>query len=582
MTRGNKRPSHGLHKAAQGAAGSLLIVAVAACATATSPADTAHTQTDAAPTTSTTMAQGTTAPEVGQNGALQQSPLRQAMTQRTEMTGDNAAGTALKSFYADRDQRPVWFDDQGRITDRAVALVDYVGQIGRQGLLPTDYLDSSSAQRVTAEPPASPSDLADDEITLSQTFLILARDLHHGRVDDDSIRAQWPTPNKSVDYRQALSQASQGNPGDVLDALAPQQPAYKNLIGALAAYRKLEDNGGWPTIDDGPVLKQGMTDPRIAVLWQRLQVTGDAPAELSAPQQYDTVIMDAVRHYQKRNGLKTDGVFGPNTRKALNVPVTRRIEEIRVNLERWRWMPDSFGDRYIAVNVPDFSLRAVNGEQSLNMPVIVGGSYNDRATPIFGDMMRYLVFRPFWNVPAGIAADEIVPEVRKDPNYLASKNYQIVKRFSPDAQPMAVTPAHIDAVAAGKLHIRQAGGPNNALGLVKFIFPNKHAVYLHSTPADQLFNRTDRDLSHGCVRVADPEGLAAFVLSDKSAWSQQHIDSAMHTGQRQRVDLPEPIPVYLMYWTAFVKDNTVNFRSDLYDHDPKLDTALTATSAQST
>lgn len=486
------------------------------------------------------------------------------------------ADAALVEFYRQRNNEPAWYDD-GQLGDLGRTLVATIETIDRQGLVATDYLadDVRNEMGAGAAGPLSPSDIAARDVALSRGFLRLAKDLHHGIVADPKVRASFPAKTPGPDYTGALEQAADDDPARVLAGLGPQQPGYPKLVDALARYRAIQGNGGWPTIPDGPVLRQGMQDTRIATLWRRLQITGDAPADQPAPSRYDDTIMAAMRHYQRRNGLGVDGLLGVNTLAALNVSARARVGAIVRNLERWRWMPSQFGPRYIAVNVPAFTLIAVdNDQQQLSMNVIVGGSYDDRATPIFGDTMRYLVFRPYWNVPHGIAADEIVPKQRANSGYLASKHYQIVKVFGPNAEVLPATPANIDAVARGELNIRQEGGPNNALGLVKFIFPNHHAVYLHSTPADSLFDRTQRDLSHGCVRVSDPEALAAFVLSEQPAWTRARIDDAMHNGDWQHVDLAEGIPVYLMYQTAFVVDDTVNFRADLYDRDPALRAAM--------
>ncbi|RJS92491.1 murein L,D-transpeptidase [Salinisphaera sp. Q1T1-3] len=522
-----------------------------------------------------------TATDTDTNTVQPQSPTARAIADQLDSMADgNDRLAAIKAFYKARQDRPAWFDTEGDPNEQAGAFIDYLHQLSQQGIADSAYFDSPLANGVPNVSSDDPRRLAAADVALSRTFVALGHDLHHGVIDDDSIRVTWRTPNPPADYQQALARGTDGNPAQVLNALAPQQTQYANLTKALAQYRQIADNGGWSTIGDGKVLKQGMSDPRIATLWSRLQATGDAPADTSAPSTYNDTIMKAMRHYQTRNGLKVDGLLGPKTRSALNVSVGQRIDEIKLNMERWRWMPASFGERYIAVNVPAFKLKAVDKDgKTLHMNVIVGGSYNDKETPIFGDTMRYLVFRPYWNVPPGIAADEIVPKQRKNPNYLASKNYQIVRNFGPDAQPLAVTPAHINAVANGDLLIRQAGGKNNALGLVKFIFPNDHSVYLHSTSAKSLFKRSDRDLSHGCVRVADPVALASYVLDGKPGWDRSRIEQAMHSGGRKKVDLAQSVPVYMMYWTAFVgQDGTVNFRKDLYGHDETLTNALDNTS----
>lgn len=317
----------------------------------------------------------------------------------------------------------------------------------------------------------------------------------------------------------------------------------------------------------------------MATLRQRLAVTGELDTEAAEGEdakQYDEALADAVRTFQTRHGLKQDGKLDESTLQALNIPAAERVREIELNLERWRWLPQELGDRHIVVNIPAFQLRAfADGEQVKRMDVIVGKEYNDRDTPIFVDRMQYLVFRPYWNIPHGIATEEILPKAREDEAYLADNDYQIVPSFAADAEPREVNSENMDKVAAGEWQLRQDAGPQNSLGLVKFLFPNDYAVYLHDTPADSLFDKVERDFSHGCIRVHHPAQLADWVLDNQDDWDRERIDEAMNGGERRRVELESPIPVYLLYWTAFANNgDAVQFREDLYGHDQRLDEAL--------
>jgi murein L,D-transpeptidase YcbB/YkuD len=291
---------------------------------------------------------------------------------------------------------------------------------------------------------------------------------------------------------------------------------------------------------------------------------------------YDAALAGAIYQFQQRHSLTTDSLLGPSTLEVLNVPVDERVRQIELNLERWRWLPDNLGQRYVLVNIPNFQLKAYrDGDVVEKMEVIAGKAYDDRATPIFADSMAYVIFRPFWNIPPSIANEEILPKARGNRDYLVNNNYQIVSHYGPGAEVYDPYTTSLDRVASGELRLREQAGPSNALGLVKFMFPNQYAVYLHDTPADHLFSEAERDFSHGCVRVGRPKDLAIFALSQKPEWTPQRIDEAMHQGSWQRVDLDTPIPVYLAYWTAFVnQDGTVHFREDLYDHDSALDRAL--------
>lgn len=501
---------------------------------------------------------------------------------------------AVADYYRAHDNRPAWLDHQGQPrTGRIQTLQGVLARAGHQGLIEDDYDIARPAARLLgqsadSQKTLSAADVARADLRLSRALVGYAIDLHDGRVFDDRVRTQWVKDTTPTDYAAVLTRALGGTGiKPTLAGLAPSHAGYTRLLSALADYRSITSAGGWPSIAPGPVLKIGMHDPRVPALRRRLRLTDDGPGESGANEAsrtgdgarastlFSTQISHALAHYQRRNGLPDDGRLGNNTRAALNVPAADRVTQIELNLERWRWLPADLGDRYILVNIPDYRLLAVDhGQVAMRMNVIVGKSYDNRATPVFADDMRYLVFRPFWNVPYSIAKKEILPKARADHDYLARRHYQIVRVFGPHAQPLAVTDEHLDAVAAGRMHIRQDSGPTNALGRIKFMFPNQYAVYLHSTPANRLFSHTQRDFSHGCVRVAQPEALAAFVLQGRPDWGPKHIHRAMFNGGWQRVNLAQPLPVYLMYWTAFVTDDGLQFRPDLYQHDVRLKQAM--------
>ncbi|MGB7757182.1 MAG: L,D-transpeptidase family protein [Salinisphaera sp.] len=502
---------------------------------------------------------------------------------------DAATHAALLDFYDRRHDEPAWFDAETHephpVSGR---FLDYLAAIDQQGLSRRNIIDSTDWAALQTPGARQPAALAHQEVVLSRAFLQLAHDIDRGRVSGKPMHSESPPDPSDIDYGARLTTAvNNADPGRILDALPPEHARYRQLVAALAHYRAIQTAGGWPRIAAGPTLSAGMHDPRVAALRERLRIGGDlgaASAVANTANRYTPRLADAVRHFQRRHGLHADGRVGPDTLNAVDVPVAARIDTLALNLERWRWrwMPDDFGDRYIAVNIPAFALRAVDhGMTRLRMKVIVGSSRDNRATPVFGDRMRYLIFRPFWNVPHHIAVDEIIPHARRDPTYMAHHGYQIVRAFGPHATPLAVTPSHLAAVVAGRLQVRQAGGSGNALGLVKFMFPNRHAVYLHSTPASRLFNRSQRDLSHGCVRVANPVALARFALAGRGDWDTPRIEQAMHQDTRRRVNLAAPLPVYLMYWTAFVNADGVNFRRDLYGRDARLRQALAALPANS-
>jgi murein L,D-transpeptidase YcbB/YkuD len=320
----------------------------------------------------------------------------------------------------------------------------------------------------------------------------------------------------------------------------------------------------------------------LATLHAWLLATGDLPAGTPPPaDRYDTSLEAGVVSFQLRHGLEMDGVIGKATQAALAIPLTWRVRQIELALERLRWLPDLSAGRLIAVNIPMFQLWAwdqvpSSAPPTLSMHVIVGRALDTR-TPVFAAELRHVIFRPYWNIPSSILRNEILPAVRRDPAYLTRHNMEIVAGASDDSPVLAPTAEHIASLGSRGVRLRQRPGPTNALGLVKFMFPNENDVYLHGTPSVQLFSRARRDFSHGCIRVADPAALAEWVLRDPTAWSRDAVAAAMNGAANHRVDLTDPIQVVIFYTTAVVQpeDGQVYFADDVYGHDRRLATALT-------
>ncbi|MCJ7681596.1 MAG: L,D-transpeptidase family protein, partial [Candidatus Aminicenantes bacterium] len=388
----------------------------------------------------------------------------------------------------------------------------------------------------------------------------------------------WFIINRDIDWAEFLNTALKGH--TLTESIARLQPGhsdYRGLKDSLIPFANIADEGGWETITASSKLEKGDSGDTITLLYQRLLVTGDTEyREASLQDVFDDELEKAVKLFQHRHGLETDGVVGRDTLSALNKPVEERIKQIEANLERWRWLPHTFGSRYILVNIAGFELDVFeNGASVLHMPVVVGREFTK--TPVFSGTMTYLDINPYWNVPHTIAVNEILPKVKKDPSYLEKEEYQVLSGWtnSPDIVP----PDSIDwaALNSGRFpyRIRQKPGEKNALGRIKFMFPNPYAIYLHDTPAKGLFQRAARSFSHGCIRVSGPVELAEYLLQNDPLWSRDKILRAIDSGVTRTINLPESIPVYLIYITAWVdKEGVLHFRDDIYNRDKPLIQAL--------
>jgi murein L,D-transpeptidase YcbB/YkuD len=356
--------------------------------------------------------------------------------------------------------------------------------------------------------------------------------------------------------------------------LRPRQREYRQMVEALEEYREMQEKGGWRRVPAGKKLVLGAEGASVEALRKRLEATGELKNADGKPV-YDDEVAAAVGLFQERHGLTPDGSAGPATLAALNVPVEHRIRQIELNLERYRWLPSDFGKRYILVNIPDYRLYAYDdGNEALTMRVIVGDEYGS-ATPVFADSMTYLVFRPQWDMPRGILVDEVIPKVRENIYYLAEHGYEVIDTARNEVvdDPAAIDWSDLDSTNI-TFRVRQKAGAGNALGNVKFMFPNQFSIYLHDTPNRQLFQQQERTLSHGCVRVENPVRLAAYVLGDQGDWSEDKISVAMQPAdsgdvEPLPVDLEEPVPVYLVYLTAFMREGVLHFRDDPYKKDSR-------------
>ncbi len=485
-----------------------------------------------------------------------------------------ASWDLIRQVYRDREERPLW-SRRGRPLARAKELVTSICRAGKEGFRPADYDVEGLRQAALAleskqEP--GPDDIAALDIRLTGMMLAFAKDLLAGRLDPRAVDDGWYLRSRRSSIDSTLRAALQDDDfPDMLESLGPRQKEYQDLVEALAEYRELLRDGGWKSVPPGKALERGDRGPRVAALRERLRASGELDAPKNAEPVFDDEVAGAVARFQARHGLEPDSSVGGATLSALNVPVERRIRQIELNLDRYRWLPDEFADRYILVNIPDFRLRAYDGSrESFEQRVIVGDEYQN-ATPVFADSMTYLVFRPEWNVPSSILVNEMLPKLQDDIYDLAGHGFEVVDT---EADTLVRDPSSIDwddeDTVDLRYRVRQRSGENNSLGLVKFMFPNRFNIYLHDTPARKLFDRPVRTLSHGCVRVENPVQLADFVLDGQDGWDEGKIRAAMEdsSGSRGRtVPLERPVPVYLLYLTAFMRDDELHFRNDPYGKD---------------
>ncbi len=503
----------------------------------------------------------------------------------TAATDDQAESLVLlEPFYRGRSMKPLWVNQEGA-SDRARQLSRLLSEANLDGLDPDDY----GAQAITPLLKAVRADLlAELELRLSLGLIQLASDLGEGRTAPNIADPALFPLRDEVDKAEVIAGVAEAaDLAAYIDGYRPQTPRYDRMVATLADYRALAAAGGWEPLAEGPVLKPDMTQPRVAALRARLKLWGDLQDEDDLtrsggdPTLYDEGLVQAVKEMQRRHGLDRDGVIGKATLAALNIPVERRIEQLVLNLERRRWMADDFGQRYIFVNLADFVLKLVDEPKTLlDMRVVIGKTYHK--TPVFSEKMTYVEINPYWNVPPSIAGGEILPKLKENANYLTEKNFTLFSDWGASAQtldPLAIDWARITRKTFA-YKLRQGPGDGNALGRIKFMFPNRFNVYLHDTPAKSLFKKAKRSFSHGCIRVEDPPGLAAVVLAKTQGWTAERIHDAIASGQRQVVSLAAPLPVHISYLTAFVnKDGSVHFRDDIYGRDARLAEVLLGTRA---
>ncbi|GGK69264.1 peptidoglycan-binding protein [Rufibacter glacialis] len=486
----------------------------------------------------------------------------------------------MKLFYRERQYRFAWFKN-GELVPQAFKFMEVLNKAHEEGLNPQDYDRRNLKQMIQTLEQAKDDSVRHKlqeelDVTLTASYFKYANDFYRGTVDPRSIESiEWEVKKNKIKLHKALQtilkERESRYPYYEFEALHPD---YIRLRQALKQYREAKQKGGWPKVELATkMLKPG--DSAQAVVTLRHRMLG-APAA-NAPQSlvYDDALASAVKAFQVRHGLKPDGVVGGETLRVMNVPIEQRIDQIIINMERWRWVPKKFEDKYVFINIPEYMLHVYEkGNEVMNMKVVVGKEMH--ATPVFSDKMEYIVFYPYWNVTAQILAEEIAPAQARNPNYLASNDMELVKDIG-NNKVEVMSPSSVDWHSVDekfKYRVRQRPGSKNPLGFVKFIFPNEHNVYLHDTPSDHLFNQTERGFSHGCIRIEKPFELTQYLLKDQKQWTPSAINAAMHGGQEKYVNLSAKVPVYIVYFTAWVdKNGAVHFRDDIYNHDRDLEMA---------
>jgi murein L,D-transpeptidase YcbB/YkuD len=497
-------------------------------------------------------------------------------------------GKDLAAFYRDRQAAPAWFVN-GHPSRAAWQLLDAVQKCSLEGLEPEEYhaaaLDTLLRRanrggfwRLRGDPQAQ----ANLDLVLTDAAFKLARHLLYGRV-----RLKMPIPEDNwhvgeehIDLPAWLAEAlaDKRDIRTVLQGLQPLDPGYGVMKYWLAEYRRMASAGGWPRIPDGPSLGPGASGPRVTALCRRLAADGTW-RQGDCPESWTPELAEAVRRFQAVHGLEATGTAAAQTLKQMNVPIEARIDQIELNLECWRWLPRELGTRHVRVNIADFVLEAWrDGKAEFSMRVVVGRQ--EDSTPVFSDTIKAIQLNPSWNVPASIAKEEILPELKRDPAYLAGHDMELLGGWGEKAPVLRVDSIDWSSVDTSDFNfrIRQKNGDASALGRLKFVLANPFNIYLHDTPSKSYFQRNKRALSHGCVRLAEPIRLAEWVLRDDpkgKEWTPEKLAAGIDQGDEKFIPLGQGVPVHILYWTCFPdKEGGLQFRQDVYGWNRRMESAL--------
>ncbi|MEX2532066.1 MAG: L,D-transpeptidase family protein [Gemmatimonadota bacterium] len=480
--------------------------------------------------------------------------------------------------YRERGHEPLWVNDAG-LNRRGEELLDVLRSSHEEGL-PADRYHVELLDDFVQELGEGEVGVAELELALTSLYFRYAADLTRGHMDSADAEITWLIQREDPPGRELLQRLERGEgPAQLLAELRPSSPQYERLVASLRHYRQVEEAGGWPRLPDDVTLEEGDEGANVVLLRRRIVAEGNPterelaePESAPDPERFDPRLREAVEHLQARFALESDGVIGGRTLEELNTPVSQRLRELSINLDRWRWLPRDLGSRHILVNVAGYEMEVVDeGRRVMSMGVVVGEEAWE--TPVFRDTLDHVIFNPYWNVPASIAESSVIPEVRSDPGYLERNNFEVVEWSG--SSPRVVSTEGIDwsEVDAEDFPytLRQRPGPDNALGRVKFMFPNEHNIYLHDSPAEHLFSEVRRAYSHGCVRVERPFELARLLLELDSDTSLEEVEGELDQNGERRVELRGTVPIYIVYLTAWVEeDGTTRFHHDPYHHDRQI------------
>src|ERR1700735_739286 len=494
----------------------------------------------------------------------------------------------VKNFYDSYGEALPWVRGM-QPTTQAQQLISILLNADQKGLSAEDYDGPRWNDRLAKLKPAasnpSEADAVRFDAALTVCVMRYVSDLHIGKVNPKHFDFGFNVDVKKYDLPEFLKEnvVDAPNVPAVLVQIEPPYPGYKRTIQALQTYIQLakkDDGEQLPAPIKAKTIAPGDSYPGVPRLIRLLRLLGDLPADASLPDDgtvYQGPLVDAVKNFQRRHGRDPDGRIGAQTLADLNTPLSSRVREMQLTLERWRWLPVSLHAPPLVANIPEFRIRGYDEKfnVTLTMNVVVGKAY-DHDTPVFSDTMEYVIFRPYWNVPYSIAKSEMFSRIARDPDYLAKKGFAVVDNRQEVVTSGAVTSDVLEQLRSGKLFVRQNPGPKNSLGLVKFIFPNSYNIYMHDTPEQEFFSKTRRDFSHGCIRLERPADMAVWVLRDNPGnWNMDRVRAAMNGSPNQQVNLAHPIPVLIVYATVIVtEDKLVHFYDDIYGHDAALEKVL--------